>query len=148
MVTGGCAGSTAGGIKIIRIVTTAKLFGLELEKSYRPHVVRPIKVGSRCIDEPQRASVLAYVLGFFVIVAIGASLLLITERNISVATAISATIVSLNNIGPGFDQVGAIQNYGWFSFPGKLIISLLMPIGRLEVFAVLVIFMPKFWRVN
>ncbi len=148
MITGGSGGSTAGGIKLIRILTTLKMLSLELERSFRPNVIRPIKIGTHSVDESERTTVLAYVIGILLLFVIGASLLLLTEENISAITALTASLASVNNIGPGFEKVGAIENYGWFSDAGKAIICILMPIGRLEVFAVLVIFMPKFWKID
>ena len=61
-------------------------------------------------------------------------------------TALTASVACVNNIGPGLSRVGAIENYAWFTDVGKIILCFLMAIGRLEIFAVMVVFMPRFWR--
>lgn len=146
MFVGGCGGSTAGGIKVIRILSATKVILHELEKSFRPNVVRSIKIGDQSLSEQQRTSVVAYVLGILVLTALGAGGLLVFEVQITGTTAITAAIACINNIGPGLDAVGATMNYGWFSGPSKMLLCLLMAMGRLEVFAIMVIFMPRFWH--
>lgn len=148
MFVGGCGGSTGGGIKVIRIVVAAKVMWAELERAFRPNVVRPVRVGSATVDDQQRLAMLAYVLGIIFLFAIGTSALMFTEdgSRIDGITAATATIATLNNIGPGFGRVGAVENYAWFSNTGKLLLCVLMAVGRLEVFAVVVIFLPRFWR--
>lgn len=146
MLVGGCGGSTAGGIKVIRILSLFKILGVELEKAFRPNVLRTVRIGNHILSEPQRLAVVTYVVGVLLLAGIGSCLLMITEPGISGPTALTASIATINNIGPGLEAVGAIENYGWFSDAGKLILCLLMAIGRLEVFAVMVIFLPGFWK--
>jgi trk system potassium uptake protein TrkH len=150
MFVGGCGGSTGGGIKVIRIVVVAKVLWAQLEHAFRPQVVRPVRVGSSTVNEAARLGILGYVLGVVAIFLIGTAMFICTEagnpQSMDGVTACTAVIASLNNIGPGLEQVGAVSNYNWVSAPGKLLLSILMAIGRLEVFAVLVIFMPRFWR--
>ncbi len=148
MFVGGCGGSTGGGIKVIRIVVAVKIMWSELERVFRPNVIRPVKVGATSIDESQRLAIIAYVLGIAFIFGIGTALLILTESggDINLITASTAVIATLNNIGPGLDRVGAVANYDWFSDPGKILLCVLMAVGRLEVFPVMVIFMPRFWR--
>ena len=79
--------------------------------------------------------------------AAGLFFLFLTEpATVSGTTLITASIAAVNNIGPGFAQIGAIENFGFFSDAGKLILSLLMAAGRLEFFAVAVLFMPAYWN--
>lgn len=146
MLVGGCGGSTGGGIKVVRVLSIFKILTAEIEKSFRPKVIRPIKIGQHSVDENQRLSVLAYAIGICILFCIGTFLLLLSEKNISGVTAITATISAVNNIGPGLEAVGAIENFSWFSPFGKIVLSLLMAIGRLEIFAILVIFLPRFWK--
>jgi len=158
MFMGGCAGSTGGGIKVIRWVLLAKIFFLEIEKSFRPNIVRPIRLGGTVIDERIRNDVVVY---FCMMMALflGSWLLLITiepdtmwnnhpdhgaaEKLLDCGTAVAAT---LNNIGPGLGVVGPKENFSGFSQQGKVLLTLLMLLGRLELFAVLVLFSPQFWR--
>lgn len=148
MFIGGCGGSTGGGIKVIRIVVAVKVMLAELERAFRPNVVRPVRVGSTMVDDQQRLGILAYILGIIFLFVIGTLLLMGTEgpSQIDSMTAMTAAVATLNNIGPGLARVGAVENYAWFSDAGKLVMCVLMAVGRLEIFAIVVIFVPRFWR--
>lgn len=157
MFVGGCAGSTAGGLKVIRHILFHKILYLQLERSYHPTVVRPLRLGGRPVDDPDlQNNILIYfsiilflfVMGWLAVVTLepdstwGASDKHIEHKLIDSATAIAAT---LNNVGPGLGIIGATQNYAHFTWWTKLLFTALMMIGRLEIFAVLVLFMPRFW---
>ncbi|MBC8201599.1 MAG: TrkH family potassium uptake protein [Planctomycetes bacterium] len=149
MFVGGCAGSTGGGIKVIRIWIALKVLLSELERTFRPHVVRPLKVGKSAIDQELKLATIAYVLGILLLFALGASLIMALESDnpkCSITTAATASIATICTVGPGLAKVGAIENYSWFSDASKLVFCVLMAIGRLEVFAVLVLITPRFWR--
>ncbi|WP_417851282.1 TrkH family potassium uptake protein [Thalassoglobus sp.] len=158
MFVGGCAGSTAGGIKVIRWVLLGKIFFLEIEKAFRPNVVRPVRLGKTVIDDRVRNDVVVYFC-MIMVIFLASWLLLITiepddlwakhdehtaaEKLIDCATAVAST---LNNIGPGLGVIGPADNYSGFSQQGKALLTLLMLLGRLELFAILVLFSPQFWR--
>lgn len=148
MFIGGCGGSTGGGIKVVRILVICKVMLVELERAFRPNVVRPIRVGQNPVDEQQRLAILAYAMGIVVLFCLGTLLLMALEESdrLDGVTAATAVVATLNNIGPGLSRVGAIENYAWFSDASKLLLCLLMAVGRLEVFAILALFMPRFWR--
>ena len=148
MFVGGSAGSTGGGVKVIRIVMMGKILWAELEKVFRPNVVRPVKMGRLTIDADMKLATLSYVLVIILLFGIGTAGLMLFESapNITITTAATATIATLNNIGPGLDAVGAVQNFGWFTAPSKWLMCILMALGRLEVFAILVLLDPRFWR--
>lgn len=146
MFIGGCGGSTGGGIKVIRIVSSFKLFFSQMEKVYRPQVIRPIKVGRQALQNHTKIAILLHILAIILLSFMGAGLLFIFEPQIDGATAFTASIATVNNIGPGFSLVGATQNYSFFSDSSKLLLTFWMLIGRLEVFTVLVIFSPRFWK--
>lgn len=149
MFVGGCAGSTGGGIKVIRIWIALKVMLGELERAFRPNVVRPLKVGKHAVDSELKLATVAYVLGVFILFAIGSGVLMLLESgnpDCSVTTAATASIATICTIGPGLAKVGAMENYAWFSDASKLFLCVLMAIGRLEIFAVLVLFVPRFWR--
>ncbi len=147
MFIGGSAGSTGGGIKVIRLLVMLKVLWAEAERVFRPNVVRTIRVGQGVIDPQMRLSVVSYVLGI-VLLALGGSMAikLLEPVDCTYTTALTASVATLNNIGPGLDAVGAVANYGHFSITSKFIMCLLMALGRLEVFAILVLFVPNFWR--
>ena len=157
MFVGGCAGSTGGGMKVIRHVLLLKILKIEIEQAYHPSVVRPLRVGGKPIDDPElRKNVLVY-FSLFLVVFIGSWLLLITlepdqtwgattqHKLIDSASAVAAT---LNNIGPGLGTIGATQNYAHFSNLAKVLFVWLMMLGRVELFAVLVLFFPGFWSTH
>lgn len=148
MFIGGSAGSTGGGIKVIRIWITFKIMIAELEKTFRPNVVRPLKIGNGVIDDEMRLATLAYVMGILLIFVFGAFAIKVCESGsgCSITTAATASVATLCNIGPGLEAVGATSNYHWFTNSSKVIMSVLMVVGRLEMFAILVLFAPSFWR--
>ncbi len=149
MFVGGCAGSTGGGIKVIRIWVALKVMLSELERSFRPNVVRPLKVGKSAIDTELKLATIAYVLGVVVLFAVGSGVIMILESgnpNCTMTTAATASVATICTVGPGLAKVGAMENYEWFSDASKLFLCVLMTIGRLEVFAVLVLLTPRFWR--
>jgi trk/ktr system potassium uptake protein len=150
MFVGGSAGSTGGGIKVIRCIMVVKTLWAELERVFHPNVVRPVRVGKATIDSDMKLGTLVYVLGVILLTVFGAAALMITERNTAVdaTTAFTAVVATLNNIGPGLDRVGAVCNYGWFSDAGKSVMVLLMALGRLEVLTIAVLFFPRFWRTD
>jgi len=148
MFVGASAGSTGGGIKVIRILVAVKVMLAEIERVFRPNVVRTTRVGMGVVDQDMKQSVVVYLLGILVLFGLGTLALKLIEPagTLDFTTAATASAATLNNIGPGLGQVGATHNYGFFSAPSKLVLSLLMVFGRLEVYAVLVLFHPAFWR--
>jgi trk system potassium uptake protein TrkH len=148
MFAGGSAGSTCGGIKVIRILIAFKVMLAEIERVFRPNVVRTVKAGRVAIEPEQKLATLVYLLGIVMLFLIGTVLIMVLESagNCSFTTAATASAATLNNIGPGLQGVGAIENYGWFSAPSKMVMCVLMALGRLEVYAILVLFVPRFWK--
>lgn len=155
MFVGGCAGSTGGGMKVVRHILFVKILRLEIEKSYRPRVVRKLTFGGKTIDD---ASLSKNILVYFALVLMlfcSAWLYVVAfepsdtwganseKKLMDSASAVAAT---LNNIGPGLGTVGASQNYGHFSNGSKFLFIWLMMLGRLELYVVLVLFVPRFWR--
>lgn len=150
MFVGGSAGSTGGGIKVIRIMVAAKVMFAELERVFRPSVVRTTRIGTGVVDPELKQAVLVYILLIIVLFLLGSVALMLIEPagSLDYTSAATASIATLNNIGPGLDKVGATQNYGFFSAPGKYFLSLLMVLGRLELYAVLVLIRPQFWTAD
>ena len=155
MFVGGCAGSTGGGLKVIRHVLMLKILHHELELSFRPTVVRPLKLGGKAVDDPLlKKNILVYfAMIMFLFVASCIFVLLIepdatwgvSSSNKLIDTG-SAVAAMLNNIGPGLGTVGASCNYAHLSAPVKLLFTWLMMLGRVEVFVILCLFVPRFWR--
>lgn len=148
MLIGGCGGSTAGGLKVFRFWILLKVLYAALERAFRPNVVRPIKIGKNTIEDDTKLSALVYFAMLILLTAAGTMLtLLIEEPNaVDVQTAASASYASLCNVGPGLHRVGATQNFGWMQPATLWVQSALMCLGRLEVYALLVLMVPRFWR--
>ena len=198
MFVGGCAGSTGGGMKVIRHVLLAKILSGELERAHRPRVVRPLRIGGRPIDDPRLPHAILLYFCMVTVIYVVSWLLLVTvepdttwgvrkrgsvttteinpekdkmgqkdpttpdralsdqsdvgrqllagtldEKLLDSASAVAAT---LNNIGPGLGVVGATRNYAGFSQHGKLLFVFLMMLGRVEIYCILLLFAPSFWR--
>jgi trk system potassium uptake protein TrkH len=139
---GGCGGSTGGGMKAVRIMLMAKQGVRELSQLVHPNAVIPLKVGNRRVEAKVVSAVWSffavYVFAFIII------LFLLMATGLDYITAYSAVVASLNNLGPGLGDVAA--HYGSISDPAKWILCFSMLLGRLEVFTLLVLFTPAFWR--
>ncbi len=144
MFVGGCAGSTGGGVKVIRILVLAKSAALGTERVFRPHVVRALRIGDTPVDDELRDAIHVYfilVISIFLVCS-----LYMASLGLDILTATTSVIATLNNIGPGLAAVGPVKNFSAIPDSGKWLLSLCMVLGRLELFAVLVLFVPSFWR--
>jgi trk system potassium uptake protein len=144
MFVGGCAGSTGGGMKVVRILVVLKQAYLGMEKVFRPHLVRTLKVGGVPVEDDVRDAILIFFVISLHVVLFGS--LALAAMGVDLVTAVTAVITALNNIGPGLGLVGPVDNFASIPDAGKYLLSLCMVLGRLELFAVLVLFMPAFWR--
>lgn len=161
MFVGGCAGSTGGGLKVVRFLLFQKIIRLEIERAFRPNVVRPLRIFGKPVENDLRHEVIVY-FSLMLLIFISSWMTLAAiepdtqwlkqgehntkaEKLLDCASAVAAT---LNNIGPGLGVLGPHSNYADFSPQGKLLLTLLMLLGRLELFAILVLFVPAFWRVQ
>lgn len=144
MFVGGCAGSTGGGMKVVRFVMMAKMVWYMLERTFRPKTIRAIRLNGEVVDPDMQRSLY----GFFVLyvaVFVG-SILIMSFLGLPFQTAISSVAATLNNVGPGLELVGPVRDFSQIHPVGKLIFSLLMAMGRLELLSLLVLFVPSFWR--
>jgi len=144
MFIGGCAGSTSGGVKVFRFIVLARVAIAQIHHTFRPQVVVAVKVGRRRISDDVVRTTLTFFFAYLAVFAIGT--LVMTTMTPDLETAMSATIASLGNVGPGLAAVGPEENYGFISAPGKIFLSILMIVGRLEIYTILVILVPEFWR--
>ncbi len=144
MFLGGSAGSTGGGIKCLRIILLIKHGYRELMRLVHPHAVSQVKLGGRVVP----ADVLHSVWGFFVLyLALFVVLsLLMAALGLDMVTAFSSVAATIGNIGPGFGAVGPAENYAGLPLAAKWLLSLSMLLGRLEIYTVIVLLIPEFWR--
>ena len=144
MFIGGCAGSTGGGMKVARVLLLFKHAHVQLYRLIHPRAVRLVKLGNRPVDK----DVMQSILGFFALymgIFVGASLIM-AALGMDLVSAGSAVVTALGNVGPGLGTVGPVQHFGHVHPVGKLVLALCMLLGRLELFTVLVLFIPSFWR--
>jgi len=144
MMIGGCAGSTSGGIKAVRIMLVLKFMYVETLKLIHPTLIRTVKVQESTVERNVLASILGFI--FIYICVLIVSVLLISIETNDFMTAIGSVVSSLSNIGPGFGTVGPASNYAHLGDFSKWILSLNMIMGRLEILTVLVLFFPQTWR--
>jgi trk system potassium uptake protein TrkH len=144
MFVGACAGSTAGGMKVMRVVLLGKAAAQEVQRQVRPKTVQVLRVGGRVFSEEVRRGVLAFFSIYVLIFVVGT--LVMTAIGVDGTTAASSVIASLNIIGPGLGEVGPTENYSAIPGGGLWFLCLLMLTGRLEIFTVLVLLTPAFWR--
>jgi trk system potassium uptake protein TrkH len=141
---GGSAGSTGGGMKIMRIVLLLKNSYYELRRMVHPHAIIPVKFNRHSVDAKIITNVLAFFMFYFAI--FGASTVIFSFMEPDMESAMGAVATSLGNIGPGLGNVGPAENFLHVKPLGKWFLSFLMLLGRLELFTVLVLFSPSFWK--
>jgi len=139
---GGCAGSTGGGMKVIRVVVLFKQLRRELRRMLHPNAVIVVKVGDAPVKDRTNDLVWAFFAAYIALMSI--MLLLLMSTGLDQETAFSAVVACLNNLGPGLGQVGA--NYSTLGDFSLVVLSFAMLFGRLEIFTLLVLFTPAFWR--
>jgi trk system potassium uptake protein len=144
MFFGGCAGSTSGGIKMIRILVLVKVVANQLRTMVQTRRVHPLKIGSNVLSESQVASIGSFfVLYIFLFAAFSAIMAAIIP---DFATAVTSVAAAMGGIGPGLAGVGAFETYGWIPIHGKWTLIVCMLLGRLEIYTVLIAFSPASWR--
>ncbi|MBC8211635.1 MAG: potassium transporter [Gammaproteobacteria bacterium] len=139
---GGCAGSTGGGIKVIRILLLVKQGVRELHRLIHPSAQFAVKIGRKPVPDKVIEAVWGFFAAYFAISAL--MIVLLMASGLNQDTAFSAVAACLNNLGPGLDQVG--QNFASINDFAKWVLCLAMLLGRLEIFTLLVLFTPGFWR--
>jgi trk system potassium uptake protein len=144
MLIGGCAGSTAGGSKVIRLYVVSKHAILQLHRLVRPRLVAPLKVGDRPIPREATEAVLGFYLLSFAAITGGA--IIVTALGMDFESGVSAAVATVNTIGPGLGTVGAADTFADVPTAGKYALSFGMLLGRLEIYTVLVLFTTHFWR--
>lgn len=150
---GACAGSTGGGIKVIRFIILAKAAVLGLREFARPRAIHSVRIDGRAVNESMVGMVMAFCGLWFLAFTLGT--LALTAMHVEppggmnydvLVTSATAVIATLNNIGPGLEAIGPAQNFAFMTDGAKLLLSFLMLLGRLEFYALAVLVVPRFWR--
>lgn len=144
MFFGACAGSTGGGIKISRVLILVKSIKKELFSIVHPRSVKKIRVDGQVIEHDVIRSVNVYMAAYLVIIMV--SVLLVSLENLDTTTTVTSVITTLNNIGPGLEIVGPTGNFSSFSALSKFVFMFDMLAGRLEIFPLLILFLPDTWK--
>lgn len=144
MIVGACAGSTGGGIKVIRIVILAKVAWHAIKRAISPRSVFSVKADGKQIENELIHGVLAYFVIYMIFA--GLSILLISLDNKDFATTVTSVIATMNNIGPGLGAIGPTGNFADFSVLSKIVMSVGMLVGRLEFYPILILFSPYMWK--
>ena len=144
MFIGGCSGSTAGSIKCGRILLAFRSSARNLLRLSHPRAVKVVKLDGKVMSEERLNTIYAYFILFFLL--LGGGCLVVSLDGVSLTTAFTATLGCLTNVGPGLDGVGPVANFSGFSSGIKYLLSLMMLIGRLEIFPILLLFHPATWR--
>lgn len=144
MFIGGCAGSTGGGMKIIRLYVLIKFVFAEIRRLMHPKAVIPIRVGNTVIPRDIVRNILGFLAlmtGLFI-----CGVIVMTILGLDLVSAFAAVAATLNNIGPGLGSVGPTDNYAHIPLIGKWVLTFFMLAGRLEIYTVLVLLAPSFWK--
>lgn len=144
MFIGASAGSTGGGIKVIRIITLLKTITKEIRLAINPKRVFKVSVDGRPIEHETVRAINVFIMSYLVLFII--FLMIISLDNYDFTTNFTAVLTSINNVGPGLNLVGPVENFSLFSPLSKITLSFAMLAGRLEIFPMLILFMPSYWK--
>jgi trk system potassium uptake protein len=144
MVIGASAGSTSGGLKVIRILIMAKYAYRQIKLAFNPRAVIPLRVGGNIIPDGVITKVMGLAIIYFSIAV--TCFLIISALGLDTVTALSSVITCMGNVGPGLGAVGAIENFAAIPALGKGVLTFCMLAGRLEFFTLLMLFIPTFWK--
>ena len=144
MFVGGMAGSTGGGMKVVRHVLLFKNAGQELKRTIHPMGIIPVRLNRQVIPQEIIYKVMAFFQIYILTFIAGA--IILSFLGLDFETCIGASIASVGNIGPGLGSVGPVENYAFIPATGKWVLAFLMLLGRLELFTVLILFSPTFWK--
>ena len=145
MFIGACAGSTGGGIKVSRIVIAVKSTWAEIRHMTHPRQIKKIIFEKKAVDSDTVKGTFAYMVAYMLIFFVSFLLVAIFDGQ-SIETTFSSVAANINNIGPGLDAAGPVENYAFFSPASKIVLLMDMLIGRLEIFPMILIFSPSVWK--
>lgn len=144
MFLGGSAGSTSGGMKVMRIRVLYELINQEIFRLVHPHSVRHLKMGGKTLAPPVVTGVVGFILLYLFLLLM--STFILTMWELDLTTAFTASLTCLSNVGPGLGAVGPVENFSHLPTAVKWVLTLCMLIGRLEIYAIFILFVPEFWK--
>ena len=144
MIIGASGGSTGGALKVVRVLVLFKYAYRRILLAFNPHAVIPLKVGGSVLSESIISGIIGMTIVYFVIIIVG--FLVMSIVGLDHVTALSSILATLGNVGPGLSLVGPMENYLFIPAIGKVVLIICMLVGRLELFTVLMLFAPSFWK--
>jgi trk system potassium uptake protein TrkH len=144
LVLGGMAGSTAGGIKSLRVLLGLRALRAAVARIIHPHVVRTVRYGDRAVSDELVSGISVFFMAYLIIAFIAA--VAVGSAGYDLVTCISAALTSVGNVGPGLGAIGPTDHFAHFPGHVKAVLAFAMIAGRLEIFTLLVLFSPGFWR--
>lgn len=144
MFIGGSSGSTGGGVKVIRILLILKNCYFELKRLVHPKAIIPMRLNGKTVPQQLINNVLAFIVFYLLIFIVGS--VIMAGLGLDMESAMGSVAATLGNIGPGLGSVGPVENFANVPGLGKWVLSMLMLLGRLELFTVLIVFAPAFWK--
>ncbi|MCI6011277.1 MAG: TrkH family potassium uptake protein [Firmicutes bacterium] len=144
MIVGGCSASTSGSLKILRFIVMLKLVKRGIFRRIHPHAVKPVMLDGRPVSAPLASSITMHILLYFGVLIIGSVLL--SFNNLDMETTITSALGAFSNTGMALGQVGATGYFGMFSGFSLFVLTILMIAGRLEMYAIILLFTPSFWH--
>ena len=143
MMIGASAGSTGGGMKVARFLILIKSIGCELKQMLHPKEIILVKVDGKKVKDETKRSVYVYFISYVMLLV--ASILIVSLNNFDFETTFTSVLTTMNNIGPGLNLVGPVENFAKFTDLSKIVLSIDMLAGRLEIFPFLMLFSPTLW---
>jgi trk system potassium uptake protein TrkH len=144
MIIGASAGSTGGALKVVRLLVLFKYAYRRILLAFNPRAVIPLKVGGRVLSETIISGIIGMAIVYFVIIFV--AFMIMSAVGLDQVTALSSVLATLGNVGPGLGLVGPMSDYAFIHPVGKIVLTICMLVGRLEVFTVLMLFAPSFWK--
>ena len=144
MIIGASAGSTGGALKVVRLLVLVKYAYRRIIIAFNPRAVVPLKVGGFVLPESIISGIIGMGIVYFATIFIG--FIIMSAVGLDQITAFSSVVAAVGNIGPGLNLVGPVSNYEFIPPFGKFVLTVCMIVGRLELFTVLMLFIPPFWK--
>ncbi len=144
MFVGGCVGSTGSAIKVVRVYVLLKSVWLEVIRTIHPTIIKSISIENEVIPHKTVRKIIRFATIYVLVFVIGS--VIMSSFNLDMVSAMTATATTLGNVGPGMNLVGATESYSFLPSAAKIVLSFLMMLGRLEIFTLIIIFYPEFWR--
>ena len=139
-----CAGSTSGGIKVNRLVLAAKMMRMRMQQQQHPNAILRVRLDGTVQENEALHSVMIFIVAYFALILLGG--FVGTMLGVDLETSLTSAVASVGNVGPGFGQVGSMDNYSALPAAFKLTNALMMLLGRLEIFGLIQLFFIKWWR--